>query len=150
MGVKELEEELIKARKTLNQDIPLMLSLLDDLTKMTKGVALAGHLETLVSLYQRIGYKEEAEQLMPRMLKMNPNAHDARMKFIKQKASQPDQIMLAQTEFMRLEAALAMKFLGAAKNPETEEEDEKLKSEFEQLNFVVQANLPQLSIGDFI
>ena len=49
MGVKELEEELIKARKTLNQDVPLMLSLLDDLTKMTKGATLAGHLETLVS-----------------------------------------------------------------------------------------------------
>ena len=106
MGVQQLEEELVKARKTLNQDIPLMLSLLDDLTKMTKGAKLAEHLETLVSLYQRIGYKEEAEQLMPRMLKMNPNAHDTRIKFIKQKASQPDQAMLAQTEFMRLEAAL--------------------------------------------
>ena len=112
MTVAELEEELIKVRKTLNQDVPLMLSLLDDLTKIAKGAKLAGHLETLVSLYQRIGYKEEAEQLMPRMLKMNPNAHDIRMKYIRQKAAQPDQVMVAQTEFMRLEAALQLKFMG--------------------------------------
>ena len=112
MTVAELEEELIKVRKTLNQDVPLMLSLLGDLTKIAKGAKLAGHLETLVSLYQRIGYKEEAEQLMPRMLKMNPNAHESRMKYIRQKAAQPDQVMVAQTEFMRLEAALQLKFMG--------------------------------------
>ena len=41
MGVKELEEELVKARKSLNQDVPVMLSLLDNLTQMTKGNQLA-------------------------------------------------------------------------------------------------------------
>ena len=45
------------------------------------------------------------------MLKMNPDAHDIRMKYIKQKCAQPGKILEARTEFMRLEAGLMLKFL---------------------------------------
>ena len=37
MSVSQLEEALVRARKTLTQDVPVMLSLLDDLTQKTKG-----------------------------------------------------------------------------------------------------------------
>ena len=90
MTADQLEEELVIVRKKIDQDIPLMLGLLEDLTKMTKGERLGKHLDTLVSLYQRIGHKQEAEELMPKMLKLNPNAHEARMKVIKEKASMPE------------------------------------------------------------
>ena len=87
------------------------------------------------------------------MLKLNPDAHDIRLKYIRQKASQPGQELAAQTEFMRLEAALRLKFERESGNLDSEtlaQENERLKTDFGQLNFVVQANLPQLSLGDFI
>ena len=57
MTADQLEEELVIVRKKIDQDIPLMLGILEDLTKMTKGDRLGKHLDTLVSLYQRIGHK---------------------------------------------------------------------------------------------
>ena len=93
MTANELEEELVKVRKKIDQDVPLMLGLLEDLTAMTKGERLGKHLDTLVSLYQRIGHKQEAQELMPKMLKLNPNAHQTRIRVIKEKLAIPDQVL---------------------------------------------------------
>ena len=124
-----------------------MLGLLEDLSQMTKGERLGRHLDTLVSLYLRIGHKQEADELMPKMLKLNPNAHDTRIKVIKEKASIPEQQQQAQTEYMRLEAALALKFQGESLTPEA---DENLKQEVEQLNFIIKANCGQKSLNDIV
>ena len=101
-----------------------MLGLLEDLTAMTKGEWLGKHLDTLVSLYQRIGHKQEAQELMPKMLKLNPNAHQTRIRVIKEKLAIPEQVLQAQTEFMRLKSALALKSKEASLTPE---DDESLK-----------------------
>ena len=93
MTANELEEELVKVRKKIDQDVPLMLGLLEDLTTMTKGERLGKHLDTLVSLYQRIGHKQEAQELMPKMLKLNPNAHETRIRVIKEKLAIPEQVL---------------------------------------------------------